>query len=1101
MSETTPTHLRGLIIPDKRITFERYSAALSTATQAGPLPGVPVATVASNMELVATGRKDAVGTANDITIRAQRGGHVGPDGATFVWRYGTEAVTEARGWDPPIAISGWEAISYTTTANRWRNFHAITLQDGTVLVACMKDYRYVVVWSRNPTTGAWTENAVYDNSTTYTYAAFPTILQLPSGRVMVFFWTEGTTKSQIQAMYAETDLTGFAYGTWTVAQKACLDTAIVSATQQPDRLRAVYLNGQILMVGHLRDASKTYDDILVQWASADLGMTFCQVDIWAGDALTTHAALPDLCVYNGTTAVLGYLRETSAASGDAVPYVRRISSAYTPFSDAEAIPSQSSGNPMRWAVVGAGRSFGSSGDYAIWADDDGTLYQTGRDIASGYHAYVHRSTDGGLTWSTMGDTAAAADGAHWWFGDGATYPKDFAACAQGGRSLIIHRFEAAPGSADDSICCAYLGGFTTVMLPATSGESINRTAWERNYLPFDLPDDTAGVWTLTTGGAPTITLTHGYLSLVTAGGGDSVSYATTTAPPGTLAQGVEALFEMSTTGSAHAFGAVRSGDATPIAYQVRVELTGTSLVLRDLFAGADIATVAVTPAGLPIQVLIEVNNSAGVPANNGNCKAWYRRLADGSEDRKWTLIGSSSTLTSSAVATSQVQFGIISGGGASTNLFRLVSYVSGAYTNQRLYSQTNPTDLLGRAFSASPSLVIDGVKVAAIDGPAYRGDEWTVPTRYTYGVENLHHEVSSSPRQEWRSTASGVELDLVWNVSASLESPQLGQSLGLYLGGINFRDFTLWGYAGGAYTLIGTGNAANGQTGLEFVRDGDTIRPNATVATSTTDYYPFGILSGSYWRQLGFAAAEVIRKITVNGEGAWSGTTATKRVLLQVESSALDASTGADGEIWSKEAALIKNNAGSGLYSRYRLRIPAQTTAEGYYKIGVMILGHVAWFGQPHDWARSQTWQPNFEMTTSRSGTRKATSLGPTRRRVQVAWSDGVDTSQMYASTPAPDWFAAYTSGPPAAAPADTPLLVAGLVEYLEGVVTPVVYLPRVARESLGTTNIKIVGRSGMLYGRITSAEVSVDTVFGEELTSPAGEFVRVSAVTIEEET
>ena len=83
----------------------------------------------------------------------------------------------------------------------------------------------------------------------------------------------------------------------------------------------------------------------------------------------------------------------------------------------------------------------------------------------------------------------------------------------------------------------------------------------------------------------------------------------------------------------------------------------------------------------------------------------------------------------------------------------------------------------------------------------------------------------------------------------------------------------------------------------------------------------------------------------------------------------------------------------------------------------------------------------------------------------------------------------------------DAPLSMDGLVRELYGSATPIVYLPWVERQALGTT-WQASHPDLMLYGRIVS-DVSIENVQGEEwIASGAanGEVVRTSSIRIEEE-
>ncbi|MBM4368997.1 MAG: hypothetical protein FJ102_22465, partial [Deltaproteobacteria bacterium] len=597
--------------------------------------------------------------------------------------------------------------------------------------------------------------------------------------------------------------------------------------------------------------------------------------------------------------------------------------------------------------------------------------------------------------------------------------------------------------------------------------------------------------------------------VVQASGADTTAWTTGTAPPGTLAEGIIVQWETEVTAgnSGDAFLQVRIGDATPAAYEVRVTVTPTAIVLRDMVAGADVASVT-TPAGTS-GVIIRVallREGGGAPGNDGRVKAWYTTELTGG-DREWIQIGSSSTLSvSGGATTARVQWGVLAG--ASTCRFKQAHYVSDDYTGDQLVDQVNPHDLPGRNFAASPSWVDGGLLLRAKDGPAYRNDEWLVSTAYDWGVEHVNAGVSPSPRRGWRSTTDDSDVEIAWEVTATnaQAAPFLGECVGVYLGGINFRDWSLMGRnAAGSWVTILTGSSAQGQTGLSFLRQGDVVLPDATVATSAEDYFPFNILEGSYFKykvQQGEAGlVDVVRRIRGNSEGAWQGSAgATKRVSILLEDTTSSDQTSSNaGEIWSKEAFACRSDATR--YTAYKLKIPAQVTCEGYFIVGVAVIGHCALLARQYSWGRAQAMSPNTELVTGRAGSRRARALGTPRRSVEMAWMEGVDVAPTGGTAPAPPYVKSAIGGSPAATPADTPLLVAGLVDRLRGSRDPVVYLPSLPRAAATNVEVQLVSRQAMLYGRVVSESVSLETVIGDELAGGGeGEVLRLAGLVIEEE-
>jgi hypothetical protein len=55
MADVSTGHLRGLLIPDPRLTYADAYSSASVLTQQGPIPGVPVALNESEMVLEASG--------------------------------------------------------------------------------------------------------------------------------------------------------------------------------------------------------------------------------------------------------------------------------------------------------------------------------------------------------------------------------------------------------------------------------------------------------------------------------------------------------------------------------------------------------------------------------------------------------------------------------------------------------------------------------------------------------------------------------------------------------------------------------------------------------------------------------------------------------------------------------------------------------------------------------------------------------------------------------------------------------------------------------------------------------------------------------------
>jgi len=211
----------------------------------------------------------------------------------------------------------------------------------------------------------------------------------------------------------------------------------------------------------------------------------------------------------------------------------------------------------------------------------------------------------------------------------------------------------------------------------------------------------------------------------------------------------------------------------------------------------------------------------------------------------------------------------------------------------------------------------------------------------------------------------------------------------------------------------------------------------------------------------------------------------------------IDGTEGATGtcNIWSTDLLGIKHLTDDP-YRGLRLIIDAQTTLDGYFEIGCMVIGAYAVFGYPYSWGRISRLETNTQISTSQDGSRRTRVHGPPRRSVEFGWVDGVDLTPVSGASPSDDYCLGTdtANAMPIATRTDAPLLMAGLLEHLDGPHKHVVYVPTLPK---GTPDsVQYVSRDRFLYGRVTSA-ISIENVQGEEIES---EVVRTNNLLIEED-
>lgn len=1162
VSKAAGKDYRGVIMPDPRFVATNLARSDSSITEANPRPGVPVASQNTGLVLETSGNMPNIaGVRPALTLTTNKGGMPGIQDGRHTWEanYANPAGYQTRvGWDSPNSISRYEKITKSGSGTTYLG-GCLRLQDNSVLLTytdtngttiSVRASRKLFDAAGHAATGAvsWSWNAgatVISSLTTQDIAVVPgttCALQLPEGRVHLYWIAEASAVSTFQYFQLWMSVSDDNGTTWTAPQKASLNETIRSdgtygATTEGfemTRARVAYSNGQVLLIlaGTAHDTGNGCTNTLWQYASNDLGNSFTRVsipnpapggtadtaggyivgDLPAADGLGyAGGAAPDIAVASDGVFVVSYAavgRETGVFT--ARPKTKRLGTATTKWTDVTPVALTDSAFPV---FIGTPNSPGNNifggVNTTIAADETGTLSlswqkDTLAGAAVGTSAQA-LSFDGGATWlpqhAIYTDTNPADTGKSWpWWqsGDTSTFPTDQCSTFQCGRLLVfalpsVGTEQGASVLRTGHLVEIDLGGYTTASRPFKYPEEAdsNMIISEVNWLPFDRFTDTTG-WTFAGLGSEVLTVLD-YTTLTTAGG-QTIDISNTTLGAVTTGQHrTWVMFECLVSAGTSRFE-VRIGDGANV-QELAFEFSATQFQVYDYGIAAAIYGPAgsTAPAGWN-QVLLSLDWSTATVS------VWSRASAVDTEIRQWKRLLTRAVVTPAASANAiRLKVGQPA---LSTSRWREVHFGGGASGFPIDTDATWPRDdLYGRTYSPFPVHIYsgDGVKVRAVDGPSWDGDVFTITQRHDYGAENVFTEVSPSPRRTWRSTGL-TQQDIVVTLDNSNDpAPLLGTTLGIGVFNANFQQLQV-SYrtvAAGAWTALGTLLFNQGQTALKWVRDGHTIRPNpAAGATSATDYYTYNILEDSHI-QIEDNNGTVVRAITRNSEGTWTDTTKLRPHIYCAGVVATDLASGVAGEIWSKDGVILIHD----MPDVYQLKftIPAGLTAEGYFEIGSLIVGHVAYFGRQYARGRNLQWEPNYNLTTGRGGTRRAQSLGPSRRSVEFSWANEneTDTSQLTSNPPNPDYI---TSGGslPVANPADTAYKMAGLVEHLRGAVGLCVYLSKVPVVAAETTDTIEINRNLFMVGRIVS-EPRIETALGDEW-GAAGELVRIATVAFDEE-
>jgi len=1121
MADLSRQLYRGLLIPDGDIS--NIWEAESSVDEAGNRAGIPDTSSKTETILEASGYQLDSGDGKNLEVRSLRGGYPGPGEAGFCWRQTAGSSQDYRGWDIPATISTWENASYSSNTNF--NLHPdlvnVTREDGTDYMVCCYEFisgtntRIAVKKRTGDTWGA--ENILYvEGGFTGTSYLYPTLLVLPTGRLLIFYavYDHGENLTQIQMAYSDDEST-----TWIVGGSYTLPDTIPTNTQTLKRLKVAYKDGQILLLAWVQDSTTTNEDLIVQYASDDLGASFLKILEFTGVDNPNTGALPDLTVSGGTF-VVGWI------TGDGLrPAVNRLGSAYQPLSPTTSfIPEVV--DPTADLVGGQ-----ISGDFSICTDEDGVIYifTTQEPLSQGVGITL-RSYDGGVSWVSMG-VGGAATGTYgrWWganepsSGFPQIQPLDYTSEFHRGRAVIVHRYrntanQAAGGK--NSLCFFYLGGYSTVSLPGLElfKKDSKRVGLPVTWVPFSIPKND-GTWTaISTGPVPIVEaiVPPGRLQLQVAGG--STHYYEITPSEGSGNNQVRFQdgfigrfsFEVAAAPSIQQFKSRIWTAVGPSYGDLVITITDTQIFIIDGVTSAILATLP-NAVGQRRQIFWAIRGIVdGQLASGIECAVWIRDW-NTNEDREWELAYQGVLTIGVGGTTSYVQWGDITVANDSNIFWDGFQVCYGKQTilpnlsfvgYHLAQGQINPEELFPRNYSNIPLYVDSDTRVSAIDGPTFEVDSWSIDVRHLQGTENVLPTNSPSPQKVWRSKTalSGASIAFQRNPDTQ-DAWAANDFYAVHFENINFKRAEIQIRVGGVWTSLGVIEFFKA---FQFDRNGHSIRPTGDDSGSFYGYYnEFKDLKFEFNPDGQFPQVSTILR---NSEGmAYQGTLA-KPTTIFLDPETFDHTTApisGTAHLWFKKCTvLIQGVTAATPIEGIKLNLcPTGTLPpEGYYEAGQIVPGPVAIFGWDYSKERNLTKLPNVKIDTLRDGTRHSYKAGEIRKRVRFSWSDGVDVTQTrlsWGGVTAPDYVKTQAAGNPVALRSDAPLLTWGLLDRIDGPGIPVVYIPYIQFQSNGDIHydVRQSGR-GTIYGR-TMTSITLETVLGAE---ESDEVYRVNTLTIEEE-
>ena len=1112
-TRTVPVRYRGIMRPDPRWEFWGAQSGFydnGGTRQVGITSASPHAGIASPSEATDMALRTSGAQTDDVEIYANRPGLPILDEAGVLWKLASDGNAMRRGKDLPVPQAAWQPIDLSATRFY---FHAVTLPNDKV-IECYQDiagatYTRTLEADADYTWGA--EITVDSQAITNGYPCLLVVPRVDGYRVYLFRWGDDGTDYQVRRWYSDDD-----GATWTDDGWALADTLDASAITSRHRLRAAYLNGQILLIGHVlwNATGVTSRERIIQWASSDGGVSFTHVLTSDGTDWDNAGAWIDVTTWRGEF-VLGRLIYDGA---QASPAFRRLASAWYPWTSGsdDSNPSALT-SAQHWGLnPGSGvDATMAEGELAIVTDDVGAIYAYGRHCAGGDDGAcaVIRSNDGADSWTIMGKhpiyPAAANNGSAWWnaAAPGVIISTDnelmnFCAVHQRGRTIVVTSWRrAGGGGATNYHAAIYLGGWQNVPMPSlvNAQRPNQRCAWDFNGCGMHLPSE--GVWTLTLAGAgaPSETWTAGRI-VQTAGAVSSVTndYTFTS----TVAQGLIGEWSLEVV-SGTAFIEIKTSGSTPIEYDVQVSVTTTQVTLYDKKAAAVIGSAYTYSgggaAGTRIRIRFAVEGDEAVCWTRDDDSALGSQDLLTESDRPWVEVARTATLTSAAVDTGMSVRFICGASSAVTWDEWMIS--AGKYTGQGLYTQPDRLKYGGDIIE-SPAWLGKGVKASAVTGPTVTGDTWDVATTADYPPNAVLPNVSPSPRHPHRTTTAIGYNDGTarWSWSRSTAAEDMfAPYMAVLLDGLNFGEPAVYLRYGAAWNLAAT----VGYWSFTADRYGDTLVVN-TGANANSAVLRRDELVGCLVEEVsgGFVANQA--RVLENAPGhidTTAGLSVPLKLLLDRDASGWGAAPVV--RIYPRRALLIIDlQALSQQVAGIQIRAPLESLDPGpfsppkyppetYYEIATMAAGPLWAFGSTHSWGYRMATEQDTELITAEDGTRISYERSPVRRRWSLTWAEPVSMHDIEAG--APDFIAGKAAGSPLALLRNTPIDLADQLRALAGSHTPVVYCPSIDTAGTGKEE---QWADGAMVCRIVSS-VERDNVVGDE---ERDEAARVQELILEEE-
>jgi hypothetical protein len=1100
-NNVTPDFLRGFIIPMELGSANIWQSE-TTITQQNPSAGDPVPQQTSKMRVLSNGVQSDTGNLSIVTRKAGSAGF----GSRFTFKENVSSTTVEYGRDSYNAISGFEYKLTGSLTTNYRLPTALVTKANTLIIAyeeitALTTELKVLRIDKDGTESTTTEYTVLTALTT-TQRLHPTITELEDGAIMLGHLLEDDGKANFRVLRSEDDGVSFDLVSregWNEALAVGTATGAGVATFDIIRMRMASVSGStvLLVETESNNTSVTKRNQVFQYVSIDGCGTFTKISTASNLTSNSYRKINlstrfgrFVFSYIATTGTLQYMELPNPFSNI---HLLREAGAVIPLL---SVPNASTGT----------NDYMTGGDTAMVVDEDGGVYVYAYN--GGTNDFIVSQYYDGVQFRYTNGSETVAQGSTLNCDDALTRLRDIFVVHWLGRGFMVSNMDSST-SLDNSILFTYLGGYSNQNLPKTAYGDVEadwtRAGFIRNYLPLDEPSNITG---LNETGLGNDVISGGALVITSSPSYPSNRFYTWNNLPTSLIntdytdQGIIVRSScIATDGggtTANQRGFTLEMDNGTNRYKIAIYITETSILLRDIIGSSDIATNAHdNTQGVDIICSIGKGNKVS---------AWFR-TASNTSLRNYSNIATNQTITSagSTSAGHRIEWGHLTytSGTFKTNWKEFHVSTLGATGIGLANGFDNPNDLASRPYPplSQWAYVYDGVSISTTDGPTYEGEQFQITPQYDYPVENIFFDIAPSPRIQWRTAkvtgfsnvpSQTLSIKLNSDTATSIIESLPNDLMGFHFSGVNWRLGDIYYHNG--TTWVQLASIAN-QIRSSCVITGRSVRGAVGL---TEPYFTLNELAG-WTAYFVVGLDQVYRKVVSNTEGKFGGTaTGTKQCTVQFLT---NPPQGAGTVYFIPPMFSVVVSMNGIQASAFQIRTDAQRTYDNDIRIGEVIIGPVILAGRQYGRGRTISIESGTTTIETQDGIRYSREIKPPTRSFNVAWTDGIDISQLQGSQPDIDYWMAsnQTGAQPIAVNNEAPDLMMGFLRYVQGAKKHFVYLPNISKSTSASEDKRYLGRENQQALVTLVGDVQIEHVVGDELQSQSGEVFRIATITMKE--